>query len=423
MPPLQIIVVFLFVLIALFGTFHVSYRIAKSITDQLQLIERKTRAINAGDFGIPLPISDIRELSELTESINTMSNRLKTQISSLSLEKEKFDSLLQNLKEGVFAIDLENRILFQNNSIPERLIPPNSQLRRIQDAIKHEPFLEFLKTHLSDNLDGKTQLEIGRKFYSIKLYTLKNENKLVMFIGVVIDKTEEREMQLMREEFIQSASHELKTPITAIKGYTETLSGKLNPGSGSIERRFLDAIERNTDRMIRIVDDMLLISKLENQKAIFQPELFPLRNLVEELDLTTEGLLSLKKQQLKILIPDALKVYADPLLIEHVLLNLIKNASSYSPEKTSIFLRAESESNKFTRLEVIDEGIGIAEEERERVFERFYRVDKNRSRKEGGTGLGLSIVKHIVRIHGGTVEVVNNEPKGSKFILRLPMNT
>jgi two-component system, OmpR family, phosphate regulon sensor histidine kinase PhoR len=426
LTPAQRIYLFIcFIFLAMFGTLYASRSITNNITEQLNLIEKKANEINAGDFGITLPGSDIRELTNLIEAINTMSLRLKSQISSLSIEKEKFDSLLQNLKEGVFAINPEKIILFQNTGIPKELIEPNSQYRNLSDAVVNNSLLTFIEGYTSEKplLDGKIDIEVEKKYYNVVLYPLKNNHRVMMYIGVVVDRTEEKEMQNVREEFVQSASHELKTPITSIKGYTETLLEKFKQTANGNEKKFLEAILRNTDRMIHIIDDMLMISKLENYKTIYQPEQFHLSDLVEDLKLTIDGLIKLKKQKFISEIPEETTIYADRVLMEHVLLNLVKNASSYSPEEKPIFLRAGIEDG-FVFIHIIDEGSGISDEDRKRIFERFYRVDKNRSRKEGGTGLGLSIVKHIIKLHSGEVNVFSNpKGEGSIFTVKLPLET
>ena len=405
----------------MFIAFHTSFKIASSVTEQLSVIEKKTMEINAGDFGTLLAASDIQELSDLASSINSMSRRLQMQFTDLNVEKEKFNSLLQNLKEGVFAISPDKKILFQNQSIPKSLIPINSQSRSIKDVIPNKKLLDFLIDHIDSGLDGKIGIELSRHYYKVWFYSLKSNNQVLMYIGVISDKTDERETQMLREQFVQSASHELKTPITSIKGYAETLESKLRLEPDSVERKFIDAILRNTDRMIRIVDDMLTISKLETQNALFQPEKVKLSELVKNLQFTVDGFIKLKNQTFAANVPADIVLYADMVLLEHLLLNLIQNASSYSPENKPIQLVASYQENRVV-IQVIDRGIGISEAHIERIFERFYRVDEDRSRKGGGTGLGLSIVKHIAKLHSGWVNVESIPGQGTTFTVNLPID-
>ena len=410
-----------YIIFSMFIAFHTSFKIASSVTEQLSVIEKKTMEINAGDFGTLLAASDIQELSDLASSINSMSRRLQMQFTDLNVEKEKFNSLLQNLKEGVFAISPDKKILFQNQSIPKSLIPINSQSRSINDVIPNKKLLDFLIDHIDSGLDGKIGIELSRHYYKVWFYSLKSNNQVLMYIGVISDKTDERETQMLREQFVQSASHELKTPITSIKGYAETLESKLRLEPDSVERKFIDAILRNTDRMIRIVDDMLTISKLETQNALFQPEKVKLSELVKNLQFTVDGFIKLKNQTFAANVPADIVLYADMVLLEHLLLNLIQNASSYSPENKPIQLVASYQENRVV-IQVIDRGIGISEAHIERIFERFYRVDEDRSRKGGGTGLGLSIVKHIAKLHSGWVNVESIPGQGTTFTVNLPID-
>ncbi|GBF51549.1 two component response regulator sensor histidine kinase subunit [Leptospira ryugenii] len=410
---------FSYILIAIFGTFYVSFTIARKVTDPLSLIENKTKDINAGDFGVELPSPEILELAQLTSSINEMAKRLKNQFLDLTVEKEKFNSLLQNLKEGVFAIDFNNKFLFLNRNIPESIISQNSQFKDIRSAVKNRELLQFIETKVAKKAEGKTEFQEGSHFYNARLYPIKSNDIVYLYIGVILDITEDRQNQLVREQFFQNASHELKTPITSIKGYAETLHYRLKLEDGSNEKKFLDAILRNTERLVRIVEDMLTISRLENHKTILQTESFQLYELVKNVRDSVGVILSNKNQNLIIEIEKTMRVQADLVLMEHVLVNLISNASAYSPENSNIVVFAKEVNEKYL-LEVRDNGIGISPEDSERIFERFFRVDTNRSRKEGGTGLGLSIVKHIARLHAGEVYVRPNPEGGSIFSFEFP---
>lgn len=411
----------LYVIFSMFIAFHTSYKIASSVTEQLSIIEKKTMEINAGDFGTLLAASEIQEMSDLAASINSMSKRLQMQFTDLNVEKEKFNSLLQNLKEGVFAISPDKKILFQNQSIPKSLIPINSQSRNINDVLTNKKLLEFLNDHMDTGKDGKIGIDESKHYYKVWFYSLISNSQILMYIGVISDKTDERETQLLREQFVQSASHELKTPITSIKGYAETLEGKLQLKPDSIERKFIDAILRNTDRMIRIVDDMLTISKLETQNALFQPEKINLSELVKNFQFTVDGFIKLKNQTFTAEVPSNIVLHADMVLLEHLLLNLLQNASNYSPENQLIQLVAKYQENLVV-ISVIDKGIGISDSHIGRIFERFYRVDEDRSRKGGGTGLGLSIVKHIAKLHSGWVSVQSTPGQGTTFTVNLPID-
>jgi two-component system phosphate regulon sensor histidine kinase PhoR len=416
---LRFLLFIMYIIFSMFLAFHTSFKIATNVTEKLYVIEKKTMEINAGDFGNQLPILEPKELSDLADSINSMSKRLQIQFSDLNFEKEKFDFLLQNLKEGVFAISSEGKILFINKSIPKTLIKENSQSLPIQDAIRHPKLLGFIEEHIFRAEDGRLNIETSKRHYRVKFYALKSNSSIIMYIGVINDKTEEREIQIFREQFVQSASHELKTPITSIKGYAETLLNKLNPHSESFEKRFMDAIIRNSDRMIRIVDDMLTISKIESYHSIFQIEKISLDEFLSQLKLSVEGIIKLKNQTFEIHLQDKICLEADMVLMEHMLLNLIQNASNYSKEGSRIELSVLKNELEVI-FEIKDQGIGIPESHQKRIFERFYRVDADRSRKSGGTGLGLSIVKNIVELHSGYIQLESVENQGSKFTVHIP---
>lgn len=418
-PGFRPLLLFVYVLIAIFGTFYVSFTIARKVTDPLSMIEKKTKEINAGDFGVELSSPEILELANLTFSINEMAKRLKNQFLDLTVEKEKFNSLLQNLKEGVFAIDTSKKFLFLNRNIPPNIISKNSQFSEIKTSIKNKVLLSFIESKLKKGIEGRTEFQEGNHFYNARIYPIKSNDMIHLHIGVLLDITEDRQNQLIREQFFQNASHELKTPITSIKGYAETLDYKLRLEPGSNEKKFLDAILRNTERLVRIVEDMLTISRLENHQTIIQTKSFLLLELVKNVTDSVGVILSSKEQNLKIEIDPKLKFEADMVLIEHVLVNLISNASAYSPNGSEIKIRAEEKIDKYI-LQIIDQGIGVSPEDSERIFERFFRVDMNRSRKEGGTGLGLSIVKHIARLHSGEVSVSPNSERGSIFTFEFP---
>lgn len=420
-PIFHYIIQFCFVLIAIYGTFEVSTNIARKVIDPLSLLETKTQEINAGDFGSELSYPDIQELANLTISINEMAGRLKNQFLDLTVEKEKFNSLLQNLKEGVFAIDQNKRFLFLNRNIPFALIKKDSQFKDYLEGIQNGILREFIKEKMESNSEGKLEFEAGVHYFSVKFYPVKTNEIVYLFVGVISEITEDRQYQLIREQFFQNASHELKTPITSIKGYAETLDYKLKLAPESQERKFLDAILRNTDRMIRIVEDMLTVTKLEHHTTIIQKEIFRIKDLVKNIADSVDVLLSQKNQSLFIDIPSDLEMEADLVLLEHVLVNLISNASAYSPENSQITVRSEPLPQLY-RFEVIDQGVGIAPEDQERIFERFFRVDSDRSRKVGGTGLGLSIVKHVALLHKGQVTVRPNPEGGSIFTFEFPKN-
>lgn len=418
---LKVILIFFFALFSLFLTFHFSYRLASTVTTQLKVLQEKASAVNAGETSSSLVMTNIEELANLSKEIDLMSIRLRQQFHDLNLEKEKFNFVLQSLKEGVFAIDKNKTILFQNKSLPSVLIPENSGMRKIDSVITNIKLLEFLNEHIEKDKEGKILLECSnKKYYSVRLYNLQTNPNYPIFIGVITDKTEERERQIMREQFFQSASHELKTPITSIKGYTENLEKKLSHlPIESNERKFLNAIKRNTERMIRIIEDMLTISKLESSNTTVQKEEFFVSELIERLELTLAGVLSTKNQTLVVEISGDFKLCADLILLEHLFLNLIQNASMYSSSDKNIYLKVEKYPDKIS-FSVRDEGIGIPESELERIFERFYRVDTNRSREQGGTGLGLSIVKHITKLHNGWIDVQSKLGEGSTFTINLP---
>jgi two-component system phosphate regulon sensor histidine kinase PhoR len=417
----RIVVIFFYAIFSLYLSFYFSWKIASTVTTQLKVLQEKTKAINAGEFTSAMVMTNITELAELAEEIDLMSSRLSKQFFDLNLEKEKFNLVLQNLKEGVVVIDHSQKILFCNKSVPTSLFEENAGMRSIEAAVKHPKLLEFLKEHIQQQREGKINIEARTKYYSVRLYSLKASKENKFFIGVILDKTEDRERQMIREQFVQSASHELKTPITSIKGYTETLESRLKLPDGSPEQRFLDAIKRNTDRMIRIVEDMLTISKLENSNTTIHKERFLLIEIIDRMKYTLDGILGPKKQIFETIVPENLYIDADPILLEHLLLNLIQNASMYSPPSSTITLKVEEKEDKIL-IHVIDRGYGIPESDLGRIFERFYRVDTNRSREQGGTGLGLSIVKHIAKLHGGWVSVQSTLGKGSTFTVNFPLD-
>ena len=361
----------------------------------------------------------------VSASIRELSERISLRTRDTERERNQLKSIIGAMREGVMVISRDETLVLANDAAKEMFSMEDSDVGR--------PWLESVRNSDLQKLiarsrktkkpvsQGAQSLYPEEKSYLVSAQVSRRHGETIV---VIFDITEFKKLERIKADFVANVSHELRTPLTSIKGCVETL---LEDGYDTEEqkRKFLSVIEENTDRLIEIASDLLTLSELEGGDASpreAEKRLEPV-DVGEAVARSAESLRSFfleKGVRLSLDVEDGMPpLAANGFLIERMLSNLMENSAKYTRRDGSVSVRAAVE-NGSLRIEVRDDGIGIPPEHHERIFERFYRVDKDRSREIGGTGLGLSIVKHIVLQHGGTIRVESEEGRGSAFVVELP---
>lgn len=367
-----------------------------------------------------------REIEQLAQVMDVMATRLDERTSSLANQRHEEEVILASMNEAVLAVDDQNRIIRINNSAANLLQLDSETCRGtpFQTLVRNEDLNNFLRQTL-ESLE--TQVAEIRLFKPNPIYLEAHGSRLResggALLGAVIvlnDVTRLKKLENVRREFVGNVTHELRTPITSIKGFIETLldGGVHDPEDA---KRFLNIISRQADRLNTIIDDLLSLSKIEQRDETTSLELIrvPIRTVLETALWSVREKAEDKNITLKLECPPELEANLHSSLFEQAVTNLIDNAVKYSETNKTVRVVAQKEDGS-VKIDVEDQGHGIQQIHLPRLFERFYRVDKGRSRAMGGTGLGLSIVKHIVATHGGSISVESELGKGSIFSIRLP---
>lgn len=398
--------------------------VVRRITYPLRSMGRAARKFAEGDFNLRVPRQPTVELDQLAESLNTMSEQLHKTLSTISEQRNEQNAVLSSMDEGVLAIDKKDRIIHMNR-VAGKIIgadPHQAKRELIQQVVRYANLQEFIKALLGSQrpLDRDLTLmgETEKQIQASGTVLLNAEGESIGALVILRDVTQLRHLETVRSDFVANVSHELKTPITSIKGFVETLLSddwKHDPDT----RRFLGIISQQAGRLNAIIDDLLTLSRLEQKDGLVMVEKSHLSPVIESAIYLCQLQAGKKQIQIDSVCSDDLEISINAPLIEQALVNLIINAIKYSEPDKKIKLIAEQQADSVI-LYVKDEGFGIERNHQERLFERFYRVDTARSRKLGGTGLGLSIVKHIVQTHRGSVRVESKVGAGSTFIITLP---
>ena len=361
------------------------------ITKPFEMVGQKMRLLSTGEY-TPEPITgSYEEIDSLLKDIGEVAQALQNNMIALRSEKVKAEYILNNISDGIFAVDKDRTISFINNAAIRAFDVTRDITGRDLNYLTYE---KALVTAVDDCISqDKTSLFEMTGGGKIHLVTVKRLPDTSLTMVMLSDITESRESAKLREDFFANASHELKTPLTAIKGFNELT--EINNKDEKINK-YIDSITRETDRMLALIGDMLKLSELESTQAV-KVESVSLLKVVHEVRDTLSSVIAEKSLTVDI-VGDG-TVQAEPEHIYELVKNLVENAVRYNNQEGRISVTIESEKN-VTWLFVYDDGIGISPKEQDRIFERFYRVEKSRSQKNGGTGLGLSIVKHICALYG-----------------------
>ncbi|WP_053228198.1 sensor histidine kinase [Spirochaeta cellobiosiphila] len=414
----------LFSIFILIITAIITWFTANRITKQLSLLTKAAEAFSKRDFTHPLPDKKTTEIAQLSNTIVKMATDLNEGIITTERQKKELEAMLSSMVEAVIVIDNQLRIKSVN--------PAASQIFRIEETkVKGLSLLEVFHStelhklamttdHTSFQEKDITLTGPPEQYFRVHSTLLTGENNQKVGILMVMNNiTRMKRLERMRQDFVANVSHELRTPITSIMGFVETLrNGALSQPQHA--EHFLSIIDKQSHRLASIIDDLLSLSGIEQvEGGEIERHNFNLTTTLQSCVQTQQQICEKKNIGIKIDCSDRLIINANSLLIEQAIQNLVSNAVKYSPEKSLIQIQAEQNKTS-TIIRVIDNGPGIPEQYLERIFERFFRVDKARSREVGGTGLGLAIVKHIAMVHGGTVEVESDEGSGSTFTLTIP---
>ncbi len=414
-------------MIALFITVVLGFFIARSITIPINDVTEKAEKMAQGDFSQEVSVKSDDEIGRLAEMFNILRQQLNLTLSEISNEKSKLETILKYMADGLIAVDLTGHIIHANPAAMTMLniTADDMENKHYNDIIKdYNANLVFDKLRENCKDGGVADFFFfGGSTFAVRYDRFKDENgKDVGIIMILQDITEQQKLESMQMDFVANVSHELKTPLTTIKSYTETLlTGHVD--DPETETQFLGIIDTETDRMNRLVKDLLQLSRLDYKQEKWNKKesnlISLLKSVVTKVELTAKN----KNQHLNCIFDDNQKILSviDRDGVEQVLMNVLSNAIKYTQEGGRIDIDALQD-GKHAQLVIADNGIGIPETELSRVFERFFRVDRARSRAMGGTGLGLAISKQIVEEHNGSIEIESKDGRGTKVTITLPLS-
>ena len=403
-----------------------AWRVTRGIVATLAQQRAAAGRLAEGDWGTRVTIPEARELAELAKAFNHMADSLQKRIGVLIQHNNEQKAVLASMAEGVLAVDSQERIISMNEASGRLLGLEQAQVqgRRLQEVVRNADLSRFVSRALAnqDPIEADVLLHGDRErvmqAHGSALYDL--DGRPIGAVIVLNDVTDFRKLEHIRRDFVANVSHELKTPVTSIKGFVETLlDGAMHNPTDS--DRFLRIVAKQADRLHAIIEDLLALSKIEqaeeSEDLALEPT--PLRPVLESAVSTCQAAARDRQIDVKLECDAALTANINALLLEQAVVNLLDNAVKYSEPDHEVRVTGAAADGEVT-ISIADRGCGIDDEHASRIFERFYRVDRARSRNLGGTGLGLAIVKHIVQAHRGRVTVQSTLGVGSMFTIHLP---
>lgn len=411
--------------LALLITFMIGSIISKSITDPINEITARASQMAVGNFDQLVEVKSNDEIGKLGEMFNVLTKRLDATLDEMSREKNKLEAIINYMDDGLIAVSKDNRILHLNPKVAEMLDLDIGEIEDFNFFISvYDPKLTVKKILESEEgLIGSEIIAFKESIYRVNYAPYKNDKGL--FDGIVYvfqDVTEQQKLDELRKDFVANVSHELKTPLTSIKSYTETiLDGMVD--DVDMQRQFLGVVNSEADRMTRLVRDLLQLSNFDAKKVVFDKEYNDYVDLLNKSMLKLQVTASQKFQEFTFTSSiDKMVGYFDFDRIEQVVLNIMSNAIKYTPEHGKVKVSL-TEEDYYAVISISDTGMGIPSKDIPFVFDRFYRVDKARSRQMGGTGLGLSIAREIVESHGGEIDVQSVVDNGTTMTIYLPLES
>ena len=400
--------------ITLILTFLFSSFFSSSVREMVQL----TKKIAAGDLSERAIVKGRDELSELATGLNEMAEQLQSLFSQIQSRHDELNAIINSMTEGILVLDSAQHVELANDSFRAKFA--------VEGQVKGKDYIEIVRSvslkEMVDELEKENRISAKRMDFEGRTFTVNGvalkysrqaDRKIIL---VFHDITSDIQLENVKADFVANASHELRTPLTAIEGYLETFEEE----DPETQKEFLQIVRRNVRRISDLVSDLLLLSRLESPVPRLNTGKVDLHTVVRNTMLLVNRLAANKNLTLESEVETGLTINADEFLLEQMLLNLLDNAVKYT-DAGKVIVSAHRENGEVV-IRVSDTGVGIGSEHLGRIFERFYRVDKARSRELGGTGLGLSIVKHIVQLHGGDIQVKSQVGSGTCFTIRLPNN-
>ncbi|MDD3905722.1 MAG: ATP-binding protein [Candidatus Omnitrophica bacterium] len=424
-------IVFLGLFFAVIFAFILGSVLALKTVGPINKMIQVSRRFSEGDFSRRIFHGSRDEIGELASTLNHMAQDIENKVKEIESQNQKLAAIFNSMVEGIMVIDGLARIV-SINPAAERIFAVSGSAvkgRLFLEAIRNNDLFGIIDITLRSGESSRAEITLlypvkrifeinAAPIFDVPVSSGGNADIVVGCLAVIHDITEIRRLETMRRDFVANVSHELKTPLTSIKGFVETLlEGALDDKENG--RNFLKIVQEHTERLDSLVSDLLVLSSLESKETPLNKENVDLRQQSDKVILGFSSQLKDKNIKVENNIRPGLVVNVDKKKIEQVFTNLIDNAIKFN--KGNGFIKIyNNDMSGFTKITVEDSGLGIPEKDISRIFERFYRVDKARSRELGGTGLGLSIVKHIIELHDGTVGVESAEGVGSKFWFTMP---
>lgn len=401
------------------------YRYTITLRRFLKSFIKISKKVSNKEFHSRLDNSIKGELGELSRNFNFMMETMENTIEEVEYKHLQLTSVLKSISHGILVIDIDGNIILINDEARKMIKSKcigKEEGKNIKQVIHVEKILNGIEKYIGSKENNCEKLKLeDETVYKLKIDPVYLQNSKNAIIGSIINIeniTEIVKLENMRRDFVANVSHELKTPLTSINGFVETLI--INEDLPSDKRnRFLAIIQKESDRLKRLIEDILLLSSIESKNNLVTENVL-LYNVFKEVYEMISYIASSKHIKIYYNFEDenvAIQAYGD--YIKQLFLNLIDNAIKYTPEGGTVIINQFTRNNEIT-IEVIDNGVGIPKEDQDKIFQRFYRVDKARSRSVGGTGLGLAITKHIVNSLQGNISVESKLGEGSKFIVTIP---